>query len=279
MRRRAALLSVVVLAFAPSAARAANMRVDAPVKAGYLELPGPAYAVDGVTSGSLHGAASWSETGSGNSFSGRFTYADARGTLRGTSKGEQQAPAGTSIAFTETITITGGTGAYNGAHGTLSSPGSADTQTGDITRRLKGKLTTGHPTAPPPPIKRAAPYHASMSIIAATTGSVVTAVGTVHGLTPPGGLIVLHSPQGANTVTESFTYYDGLGSISGTFQLVRTPQPDGTLKLSGRTGGTAHGTGRYAHVSGLGATSFNGQRDASTGDVTIQLSGRLAFSH
>lgn len=255
------------------------MRVDAPVRAGYLELPGPAYAVEGVTSGSLHGAASWSETGSGNSFSGKFTYADARGTLRGTSKGQQQAPTGTTITFTDTISISGGTGAYHGAHGTLSSRGSADTQTGDITERLKGTLTTGHPTAPPLPATRAAPYHATMSIIAATTGSTVTAVGTVRGLTPPGGLIVLRSPQGANTVTESFTYYDGLGSISGTFQLVRTPQPDGTLKLSGGTGGTAHGTGRYAHVTSLGGRSFNGQRDATTGDVTIRISGRMAFSH
>ncbi len=145
---------------------------------------------------------------------------------------------------------------------------------------VKGTLTVNKKQLPAPrprPLTRASAYHATMSVIAATTGSTVTAVGTVHGLTPPGGIIVLHSPQGAE-VTETYTYYDGLGTISGSFRLVRTPQPDGTLTLTTKPGGTAHGTGRYARVTGLASTSFNGSRDPTTGVVTITLTGRLRLS-
>ena len=262
---------------ASATAQAATLHVASPVKAGYLDLPGAAYAVEGVTTGSLHGAASWHETGAGSSFSGSFLYVDGHGTMRGTSHGTQQPPAGTSIAFSDTITITRGTGAYRGAKGTLTSTGSADTQTGDITEKLVGTLKIGRPAPRPRPLTRASAYHATMSVIAATTGSTVTAVGTVHGLTPPGGIIVLHSPQGAE-VTETYTYYDGLGTISGSFRLVRTPQPDGTLTLTTKPGGTAHGTGRYARVTGLASTSFNGSRDPTTGVVTITLTGRLRLS-
>lgn len=277
--RHAALAGLVLAALAPATAGARTLHVNSPVQAGYLELPGPDYEVNGVTSGSLHGAVSWHQTAGGSSFSGTFLFADGRGTLRGSSHGTQQPPAGATVTFTDTITITTGTGAYRGAHGTLTSQGSSDISSGLISERMTGTLQTGRPALAPRLLTRTARYHASGKLIAAIPGSTVTVAGRVRGLTPPGGIIVLHSPQGNPEATETYTYYDGLGTISGSFNILRTVQEDGSILLTKEPGGTAHGTGRYAHVTSLGTTALAGTRDPTTHVVTISFKGRMRVSH
>jgi hypothetical protein len=261
---------------ASTALAAATLRVDASVQGAYIELPSPAFGVDGATSGSLHGAIAFKESGSGT-FSGKFFYADAHGTLRGSDRGTQQPSAGTTVAFSDKLTVTQATGRYRGLQGVLRAHGSADAQTGFITERIAGTLRHGRPARPPVAGTGSHPYRATATVIDATPGPVATVPGAVRGLSPGGGLIVLRSPQGATTVTESYTYYDGRGSISGTFTLIRNPQPDGSVQLTGKPG-AAHGTGRYAHVHSLGATSLAGSRDAMTGVVTITFTGTLRLS-
>ena len=97
-----------------------------PVQAGYLELPGPATRWTASRPDRCTARSRGMRLLAGSSFSGTFLYVDGRGTLRGTSHGTQQPPAGTTMPFTDTITITNGTGAYRGAHGTLTSQGSGD---------------------------------------------------------------------------------------------------------------------------------------------------------
>jgi hypothetical protein len=265
----------VLAVLAPATAGARTLHVATSVHAGYLELPGPGFEVDGVTSGSLHGAVSSHEVLTGSSFSGTFLYIDGRGTLRGSDHAPQQAPVGTTMPFTDTITITNGTGAYRGAHGSLTSQGSADITTGFFSERMNGTLTTGRAARQPRPLTRPAPYNATANVIGAVPGPTVTAVGRVRGLTPPGGIIVLHSRQGAIEGAVSYTYYDGLGTISGSVNILSTVQQDGTIALTKLAGASAHGTGRYAHVTSLRTSSFSGTRDPATRVVTISFKGRM----
>jgi hypothetical protein len=182
------------------------------------------------------------------------------------------------MPFTDTITITNGTGAYRGAHGTLTSQGSSDISTGLISERMTGTLTTGRAAKPPRPLTRAAPYNATANVIAAVPGPTVTAVGRVRGLTPPGGIIVFRSPKGAIEGAVTYTYYDGLGTISGTINVLSTVQPDGTIALTKLAGGGAHGTGRYEHVTSLHTSAFTGSRDPATRVITISFRGRMRVS-
>ena len=71
---------------------------------------------------------------------GKLEIFTRRGTLHGTTVfTNTRGPAGVAIAGT--TTITGGTGAYTHAHGTLHLTGSVDPKTGNATTHQKGSLT------------------------------------------------------------------------------------------------------------------------------------------
>ncbi len=74
-------------------------------------------------SGALRQVATW---GTGLTLTSHGTAFSSSGTLRFTLAGKFT-PAGTSLALSATLTVTGGTGTYKGAHGTLRVAGAATT--------------------------------------------------------------------------------------------------------------------------------------------------------
>ena len=100
----------------------------------------------------------------------------------------------------------------------------------------------------------------------------------MRGLTPPGGIIVLHSPQGNPEATETYTYYDGLGTISGSFNILRTVQT-GRQHLLTKEPAEPPTAPVDTHTSRASARCLAGSRDPTTRVVTISFKGRMRVSH
>ena len=275
-----AAAAALLPAAAAQAAGPAHLSFDVRVAANLLPLPN-GYQVDGVFPARSGAPAPviLTEVVSGNSFSGTWVAYDGRGGLRGTDHGTQHNQGNGTSAFTERLSVTGGTGRYRSAHGTLTGTGTVQLATGAIAERISGGLRVAPGGRLPAPAAhpRSRSYSAvAREEVAQVQGPTETLAGPVTGLTPGGGALVIQVARGTPTATAQIVYYDGAGTIAGSASLRRTPNPDGSVSLSG-AGAFASGTGRYRRVRVRPGGGFTGTRNPQNGLVTLALGGSLSY--
>ena len=275
---RLVAVSAALVAAAPASASAKTLEVDAKVVAGLVAFEGGRYTTSGeLRESGLRGGYVVNATQTGNKFAGTFRYVDAHGAMTGTNSGEVTDTSGGKISFADTLKVTGGTGSYAGAKGTLAEVGTVDPQTGFTRETAKGRLTVKPRAARKPGAPKRHRYSATMTGAPADLqGNVALVAGAVKGLTPQGGIIVGHAPQGPSA-TITLVYYDGLGTITAKIDIERETQPDGSVVAKLVGGGFTGGTGRYRRLKPVGKGTFTGGRDAKTGELRFEFGGTLRY--
>jgi hypothetical protein len=273
-----ALVGAIAVASATTPAAAKTLRVDAQIKGGTELLDGGAYEVKGaVVGGGLRGGYHVKARQQGDAFAGSFVYRDGRGMFRGTSAGRFLSRDGTVWPYIDELKVTGGTGVYRRASGTLKLEGTVDVESGFQRERMTGSLDVRPaPTGSAPRRQRLRTYSAVVDgAIAGFENNTGLVIGDTTGLSGRPGITVITAPQGP-TATVTLVYYDGLGSLRARVNIKRTTNEDGSITIERTGGGFVGGTGRYARVRGAGVTSFSAKRDTS-GAVRFSFSGRLRY--
>lgn len=274
----AGAMTTTLLAGVASAAAAKSFRFNAQVSANLLPIT-DGYQVDGVFAGA--GGQTpivLTEVANGNSTSGTWVAYFATGSLHGLDHGTSTFSDSVST-ITDRLTVTGGTGRFNGARGTLNGMGTIQVETGVTDLHITGalRLAAGRKLPAPAAHPRMHRFSAvGRTEVAARQGSIETLAGPVAGLTPGGGAFVIQVPIGTPTATAHLAYFDGSGVITGVAAIVRTQHPDGTTSITG-SGGFRSGTGRYRHLRFRPGGMFSGMRDPTNGLITINLSGALVY--
>ena len=255
-----------------------SFRFSAQVSANLLPIT-DGYQVDGVFAGA--GGPTpivLTEVTNGNSTSGTWVAYFATGGLHGLDHGTSTFSNGVST-IADRLTVTGGTGRFNGARGTLNATGAIQVPTGVTDLHMGGtlRLAAGGRLPAPAAHPRTHRYSAvGRTEVAARHGNIEILAGPVTGLTPGGGAFVIQVPIGIPTATAHLAYFDGSGVISGVATIMRHRQPDGSTSITG-SGGFHTGTGRYRHLRIRPGNTFSGMRDPSNGLITINLSGALVY--
>lgn len=267
---------------APATASAATRKieVDASIRGGVQDREGPPYAVYGsLRGGGMRGAMEVQAELRGSTFSGRFVYRDAHGTFRGTSAGEVTGQEGDVVRFVDRLTVTGGTGRYRRARGRIVEEGTTDLGDGLVVETVRGTLRveSAKRRRQRPRPRRHAFSASANGAIAGVSDGVGTVVLEVEGLTGRDGLMILEAPQGTETATVGIVYYDGAGSLRGTADIRREPQPDGSIRITGLGGGFTSGTGRYRDARQVAARTFSGTRSSTANQLTLRLTGTLRY--
>jgi hypothetical protein len=285
-RRRALAVALAAAAAGllltlPSAAAAAtkSIRFDARISANLLPIT-DGFQVDGVTVGPGEPTPIilTDVTTGDTTYAGTWVAYFADGSVHGLNRGTSSFSTSQST-FSEQLMVTGGTGRFSGAHGTLSGTGTIQTDSGVTAEHITGTL---HVTSPlgrlpaPATQPRTHRFSAVARIEAAIPGNLETLAGPVTGLTPGGGALVIQVPASVPTATARLTYFDPSGTISGTAAITRTQHPHGSTSISG-SGGFKSGTGRYRHLHVKPGNTFSGLRDPNNGLITIRLSGALVY--
>ncbi len=274
----AGALTATLPAGEAAAAATKSLRFSAQVSANLLPIT-DGYQVDGVLAGA--GGPTpivLTEVTNGNSTSGTWVAYFATGSLHGLDHGTSTFSDSVST-ITDRLTVTGGTGRFEGARGSLNGMGTIQAETGVTDLHIAGTLRVSAGGKLPAPAAHPRTHRFSAmgrTEVAARQGGIETLAGPVTGLTPGGGAFVIQVPIGTPTATAHLAYFDGSGVISGVAAIVRTQNPDGTTSITG-SGGFRSGTGRYRHLRTRPGNMFSGMRDPTNGLITINLSGALIY--
>jgi hypothetical protein len=285
-RHRALAVALAVTAAAllltlPAGAAAASksIRFDARMSANLLPIT-DGFQVDGVIPGA--GGPTpiiLTDVTNGNTtYAGTWVAYFADGSVHGLNRGTSSFSTSQST-FSEQLMVTGGTGRFSGARGTLSGMGTIQSDSGVTDEHITGTLRVASPPGrlpAPPAHPRTHRFSAVGRTEAAVQGNLETLAGPVTGLTPGGGALVIQVPAGAPTATAHLTYFDRSGTISGTAAIMRTQHADGSTSITG-SGGFKSGTGRYRRLRVKPGNTFAGMRDPTNGLITIKLSGALVY--
>lgn len=259
----------------------ATTRFNAPLRAATTGTPGDGYEARGFVSagGGRDAGIHWTWQGNGTSFRGSFVLYDARGTLYGTSRVNTSASESTSRSVNDRLRVTGGTGYYRRARGTLSVRGHTDVNTANSAERLTGEVISKPQRTAKVPAPRPHPFEATLN---GRQGQSLDGFAPLYttgaGLTTEPGFMFLRARQRADA-TVPFTYYDGLGSLRGAVHFRSDYDGKGTVVISdgGHGGRISGGTGRYRRASSSGGVTVSGTRDRATGAVTLTLRGTLSY--